>query len=122
MAICGDGGFMMNSQDLETAIRLGLNLVVLIIEDRGYGMVRWKQKSMGFRDFALSFENSDFVSTAEAYEAKGERVGATDDLVPVLDAAAFKAGGVHLVVAPINYSKDKRVLFDELRAKVAKIA
>jgi len=65
MAICGDGGFMMNSQDLETAIRLGLNLVVLIIEDRGYGMIRWKQESMGFGDFALSFENPDFVKYAE---------------------------------------------------------
>ena len=56
MAICGDGGFMMNSQDLNTAIRLGLNLVVLIIEDRGYGMICRKQESMGFDDFALSFE------------------------------------------------------------------
>src|SRR5262244_324201 len=111
MAICGDGGFMMNSQDLETAIRLGLNLVVLIIEDRGYGMIRWKQESMGFGDFALSFENPDFVKYAEAYGAKGARVGATDDLVPILDAA-FKAGGVHLVVAPIDYSENKRVLID----------
>ncbi|MFY9819093.1 MAG: acetolactate synthase large subunit [Pseudolabrys sp.] len=121
MAICGDGGFMMNSQDLETAIRLGLNLVVLIIEDRGYGMIRWKQESMGFGDFALSFENPDFVKYAEAYGAKGARVDATDDPVPILDAA-FKAGGVHLVVAPIDYSENKRVLIDELKAKVAKIA
>jgi acetolactate synthase-1/2/3 large subunit len=121
MAICGDGGFMMNSQDLETAIRLGLNLVALIIEDRGYGMIRWKQESMGFGDFALSFENPDFVKYAKAYGAKGARVGATDDLVPILDAA-FKAGGVHLVVAPIDYSENKRVLIDELKAKVAKIA
>ena len=120
MAICGDGGFMMNSQDLETAIRLGLNLVVLIIEDRGYGMIRWKQELMGFGDFALSFENPDFVKYAEAYGAKGARVGATDDLGPILDAA-FKAGGVHLVVAPIDYSENKRVLVDELKAKVAKI-
>jgi acetolactate synthase I/II/III large subunit len=119
MAICGDGGFMMNSQDLETAIRLGLNLVVLIIEDRGYGMIRWKQESMGFGDFALSFENPDFVKYAEAYGAKGARVVATNDLGPILDAA-YKAGGVHLVVAPIDYSENKRVLVDELKAKVAK--
>jgi len=119
MAICGDGGFMMNSQDLETAIRLGLNLVVLIIEDRGYGMIRWKQESMGFRDFALSFENPDFVKYAKAYGAKGAWVGATDELGPILDAA-FTAGGVHLVVVPIDYSENKRVLVDELKAKVAK--
>ena len=54
---------------------------------RGYGMIRWKQESMGFGDFALSFENPDFVKYAEAYGAKGARVGATDDLVPILDAA-----------------------------------
>jgi acetolactate synthase I/II/III large subunit len=75
---------------------------------------------MGFGDFALSFENPDFVKYAEAYGAKGAQVGATDDLVPILDAA-FKAGGVHLVVAPIDYSENKRVLIDELKAKVAKI-
>lgn len=76
---------------------------------------------MGFGDFALSFENPDFVKYAEAYGAKGARVDATDDPVPILDAA-FKAGGVHLVVAPIDYSENKRVLIDELKAKVAKIA
>lgn len=64
MAICGDGGFMMNSQDLETAIRLQLNLVVLIIEDKGYGMIRWKQEAEGFADFGLSFNNPDFVKYA----------------------------------------------------------
>jgi acetolactate synthase-1/2/3 large subunit len=95
MAICGDGGFMMNS-DLETAIRLGVNLVVLIIEDRGYGMIRWKRWASAISRFP--FENPDFVKYAEAYGAKGARVGATDDLGPILDAA-FKAGGVHLVVA-----------------------
>ena len=121
MAVCGDGGFMMNSQDLETAIRLGLNLVVLIIEDRGYGMICWKQKFMGFGDFALSFENRDFVKYAEAYGAKVCGVGATDDLERILDAA-FKAGGIYRVVVPIDYSENKRVLIDELKAKVAKIA
>src|SRR6202040_1779451 len=57
MAVCGDGGFMMNSQDLETAIRLGLNLVVLIIEDHAYGMIRWKQAAMHLQDFGLTFAN-----------------------------------------------------------------
>jgi len=74
---------------------------------------------MGFRDFALSFENPDFVKYAKAYGAKGAWVGATDELGPILDAA-FTAGGVHLVVVPIDYSENKRVLVDELKAKVAK--
>ena len=120
MAICGDGGFMMNSQDLETAIRLGLNLVVLIVEDHGYGMIRWKQEAEGFADYGLSFGNPDFVKYAEAYGARGVRVHATDELCPALEAA-FQAGGVHLIVVPIDYSENKRVLVDELQSKVAEL-
>jgi acetolactate synthase-1/2/3 large subunit len=118
MAICGDGGFMMNSQDLETAIRLQLNLVVLIIEDHGYGMIRWKQAAMGFEDFGLSFANPDFVRYAEAYGAKAARVAAADQLLSTLDAA-FGAGGLHLVIVPVDYSENKRVLIDELARKLA---
>jgi acetolactate synthase-1/2/3 large subunit len=115
MAVCGDGGFMMNSQELETAVRLGINLVVLILEDKAYGMIRWKQAVDDFPDFGLTFGNPDFVRYAEAYGAHGSRVGATEKLIPTLEAA-FKAGGVHLVVCPIDYSENTRVLVDELRA------
>ncbi|MEG9435150.1 acetolactate synthase large subunit [Edaphobacter sp. HDX4] len=120
MAVCGDGGFMMNSQDLETANRLHLNLVVLIIEDRGYGMIRWKQEAEGFADFGLSFENPDFVQYAESYGAKGTRVTATDDLAPILEGA-FQSGGVHLIAVPVDYSENKRVLNDELKRKAIKL-
>jgi acetolactate synthase-1/2/3 large subunit len=118
MAICGDGGFMMNSQDLETAIRLRLNLVVLIVADHGYGMIRWKQSAMGFDDFGLSFGNPDFVKYAEAYGAKAARVTASYQLLATLDAA-FAGGGVHLVITPVDYSENKRVLTDELVHKLA---
>lgn len=116
LAVCGDGGFMMNSQELETAVRLKLNLVVLILEDSAYGMIRWKQAVDDFPDWGLTFDNPDFVKYAEAYGARGARVEATDDLVPTLDAA-FKAGGVHLVVVPIDYSENVRVLVDELKSR-----
>jgi acetolactate synthase-1/2/3 large subunit len=116
LAVCGDGGFMMNSQELETAVRLKLNLVVLILEDSAYGMIRWKQAVDNFADWGLTFNNPDFVKYAEAYGAKGARVDATDDLIPVLDAA-FKAGGVHLVVVPIDYSENVRVLVEELKSR-----
>jgi acetolactate synthase-1/2/3 large subunit len=117
LAVCGDGGFMMNSQELETAVRLKLNLVVLIMEDSAYGMIRWKQAVDEFPDFGMTFNNPDFVLYAEAYGAKGHRVTAVDDLEPTLDQA-FRAGGVHLVCVPIDYSENTRVLVDELRAKV----
>jgi acetolactate synthase I/II/III large subunit len=116
MAVCGDGGFMMNSQDLETAIRLNLNLVVLVIEDRGYGMIRWKQQAEGFLDFGLTFNNPNFVQYAEAYGARATRVNATEELASTLEAA-FQNGGVHLVIVPIDYSENRRVLIDELNAR-----
>ncbi len=114
MAVCGDGGFMMNSQEMETAVRLGLDLVVLILNDNAYGMIRWKQAVDGFADFGMSFGNPDFVRYAQAYGAKGSRVTAVGDLVPTLEAA-FAGGGVHLVDVPIDYSENTRVLVDELR-------
>src|SRR5271156_3395064 len=115
LAVCGDGGFMMNSQELETAVRLKLNLVVLIIEDRAYGMIRWKQEVDGFPDFGLDFGNPDFVAYAKSYGAKGSRVGKVSELSTMLEAA-FREGGVHLVVAPVDYSENMRVLVNELHS------
>ncbi|RUZ23548.1 acetolactate synthase large subunit [Mesorhizobium sp. M7A.F.Ca.US.003.02.2.1] len=117
MAICGDGGFMMNSQELETAVRLKLNLVVLLLEDHAYGMIRWKQAVDEFPDFGMTFGNPDFVRYAEAYGARGTRVTEIADLRPALEQA-FTGGGVHLVVVPIDYSENTRVLVDELRERL----
>ncbi len=114
MAVCGDGGFMMNSQEMETAVRLGLNLVVVILSDNAYGMIRWKQAVDSFPDFGMTFGNPDFVRYAQAYGAKGSRVTAVEELVPTLEAA-FTGGGVHLVEVPIDYSENTRVLVEELR-------
>ena len=113
LAVCGDGGFMMNSQELETAVRLKLNLVVLVLEDRAYGMIRWKQEVDGFSDFGLDFGNPDFVAYAKSYGAKGSRVGKVSELATMLEAA-FSEGGVHLVMAPVDYSENMRVLVNEL--------
>ena len=117
LAVCGDGGFMMNSQEMETAVRLGLNLVVLIVQDDAYGMIRWKQGIDAFADWGLTFGNPDFVKYAESYGAKGSRVDTADGLVPALEAA-FKGGGVHLVTVPVDYSENTRVLVEELRNRV----
>ena len=117
LAVCGDGGFMMNSQEVETAVRLNLNLVVLILQDDAYGMIRWKQAVDDFPDFGLTFGNPDFVKYAESYGATGWRVETTDGLASTL-RQAFDAGGVHLVTVPIDYSENARVLVDELRNRV----
>ncbi len=118
LAVCGDGGFMMNSQELETAMRLGVNLVALVLQDDAFGMIRWKQAADGFPDFGLTFGDPDFVAYARAYGAKSSRVETADGLAPALEAA-FADGGVHLVVAPVDYSENMRVFVEELRAEAA---
>ncbi len=121
MAVCGDGGFMMNSQELETAVRLKLDLVVLIIQDDAYGMIRWKQAVDKFADWGLTFGNPDFVKYADAYGAKGRRVDSAEALAPMLEAA-FVEGGVQLVICPVDYSENSRVLVEELGNRVKEVA
>jgi acetolactate synthase-1/2/3 large subunit len=84
MAICGDGGFMMNSQEMETAVRLKLNITVLILNDNSYGMIRWKQANMGFKDWGLTYGNPDFVKYAESYGAHGHRVESAEGVPELL--------------------------------------
>src|ERR1700686_1102785 len=117
MAVCGDGGFMMNSQELETAVRLKLNLVVLIIEDHAFGMIRWKQAVDKFADFGMTFGNPDFVRYAEAYGAQATRVSTAGELAPALEKA-FAGGAVHLVIVPVDWSENKLVLVDELAQRL----
>jgi acetolactate synthase I/II/III large subunit len=106
VAVCGDGGFMMSSQELETALRLGVNLTVLILRDDAYGMIRWKQESMGFQSYGLGFENPDFVALAAAYGAHGVRVQRTEDFLPTLEKS-LATPGVHVVDVPIDYSENR---------------
>jgi acetolactate synthase-1/2/3 large subunit len=106
VAVCGDGGFMMNSQELETAQRLGVHLTILILRDDGYGMIRWKQESMRFSNFGLDFKNPDFVAYAAAYGAQGRRIERSDDFLPSLKKA-LDTPGVHVLDVPIDYSENR---------------
>ncbi|AGA32690.1 Thiamine pyrophosphate-requiring enzyme [Thioalkalivibrio nitratireducens DSM 14787] len=116
IAVCGDGGFMMNSQELETAVRLGLNLVVLVLRDDAYGMIRWKQAAMGFDDYGLTYGNPDFVRYAEAYGAYGHRVESADALRPLI-AFCLAAPGLHVIDVPVDYSDNDRILNQEIKAR-----
>ncbi len=109
MAICGDGGFMMNSQELETAVRLDLHIIVLILVDKGYGMIKLKQANMGFEDFGLDFNNPDFIKYADSYGAIGHEVGTADNLSPLLEEC-LNSPGVHVVQCSVDYSENKRFL------------
>ena len=119
LAVCGDGGFLMNSQELETAVRLKLNLVVLVLRDDGFGMVKWNQERGGHADIGLSFGNPDFVRYAESYGAKGYRVSKAEELRPVLEKA-LNARGVSLIEVAIDYSENKKIFDEELSQKSAK--
>jgi acetolactate synthase-1/2/3 large subunit len=114
MAICGDGGFMMNSQELETAVRLKLNIVVMILNDNSYGMIRWKQANMGFQDWGLTYGNPDFVKYAEAYGANGYRVTSAAEL-PALLEKVINTPGVNLIEVPVDYSDNDRILNREIK-------
>ncbi|MEN9728562.1 MAG: hypothetical protein RL434_2928 [Pseudomonadota bacterium] len=120
LAICGDGGFMMNSQEMETAVRLGLNLTVLIMRDDAYGMIRWKQANMGLKDFGLTYGNPDFTAYAQSYGAHGHRVGSAAELGPLL-AHCLDTPGVHLIDCPVDYSENDAILNRELRQLSAAI-
>jgi acetolactate synthase-1/2/3 large subunit len=114
MAICGDGGFMMNSQEMETAVRLKLNLTVLILNDNSYGMIRWKQANMGFKDWGLTYGNPDFVKYAESYGAIGHRVDSADG-IPALLQECLSTDGVHLIDCPVDYADNDRILNKEIK-------
>ena len=120
MAICGDGGFMMNSQEMETAVRLKLNMTVLILRDDSYGMIRWKQANMGFEDWGLTYGNPDFVKYAESYGAHGHRVESADHLKEVL-AHCRDTPGVHLIDCPVDYTENDQILNQDIKELSAKL-
>ncbi len=120
MAICGDGGFLMNSAEMETAVRLKLNLIVLILRDNAYGMIKWKQSNMDFPNWGLDFGNPDFVKYAESYGAHGHRVASAEGLAPLLEEC-YQAEGVHLVEAPVDYSENDKILNHEIKEISAKL-
>ncbi len=120
MAICGDGGFMMNSQEMETAVRLGLNLTVLILRDDAYGMIRWKQANMGFADYGLTYGNPDFVQYAQSYGAHGHRVESSAHLAEVL-ATCRDSDGVHVIDCPVDYTENDQILNHDIKELSAKL-
>ena len=120
LAICGDGGFMMNSQELETAVRLGLDLVVLVLRDDAYGMIRWKQQDMGLANYGMGFGNPDFVAYAESYGAKGHRIERVDELTGSLKRC-LDTPGIHLIECPIDYGDSQAELMERIPERAARL-
>ena len=108
IAATGDGGFLMNSQELETAVRLGLPLVILVWRDDGYGVIRWKQQVRFGRTSSVDFGNPDLVRYASSFGAVGYRVTEPSELRPILvDALNSKVPAV--IDCPVDYSENLRL-------------
>jgi len=116
ISVCGDGGFMMNSQELETAVRLGLNMVVIILNDSSYGMIKWKQEGMGFDNFGLDYNNPNFVKYAESYGAIGHRPTSDGNFQEVL-SKCLNMDGVHVIDLAVDYSLNHSILNVLLKEK-----
>ncbi len=108
VALCGDGGFLMNSQELETAKRIGANVTVVVWRDDGYGLIDWKQRNEFGRPFGVEFGNPDFVAFAESFGIAGFRVDSAADHYPTL-MRALEVPGPSLVEVPIDYRENLRL-------------
>ena len=109
LAVCGDGGFMMNSQELETAVREKVPFVTLIWEDSSYGLIKWKeQEQFGGEHCYVDFSNPDFKLLAEAMHCKGYRVEKAADLIPTLEEA-FRQTVPSVIVVPVDYSENMKL-------------
>ena len=117
ICVCGDGGFMMNSQELETAVRLGLDLVVIILNDNAYGMIRWKQEGMKFQNFGLEYTNPNFVMYAQSYGAYGYRPDSVEAFSTLLNKVVHEKG-VHLIDLRVDYSLNHAILNELLKNKL----
>lgn len=108
VALCGDGGFLMNLQDLETACRLGLNIVVVIFNDNGYNLIKWKSEKKFGTSFGVEFSNPDFVRLAESFGAVGVKLQSSNQFEDVLRDALSKTVPV-IIDVPIDYSDNEMI-------------
>ncbi len=105
VVVCGDGGFMMNSQELETAMRLGLHFVIVIFNDSKYGMVEWKQQIHHEKTYGIEFTNPDFVKYAESFGAKGYRINKGEDFSKILKKS-LEDNTVSIIDVPVDYNEN----------------
>jgi acetolactate synthase-1/2/3 large subunit len=108
LAVVGDGAFLMNSQELETAVREGIPIVVLIWVDDAYGLISWKMDLEIGHEVATTFTNPDFVTYAESFGARGYRIASADELAPTL-RKALDSDEVSVIACPVDYAENLRL-------------
>lgn len=122
VVVAGDGGFLMNLADLETAVRLKLDLTIIVLNDNGYGMIKWKQKSMNLKDYGLSFSNPDFEKLAESFGASGhgKKIKSVADFEKCLKEV-INSKGIHIIELPIDYSENNTYFGTDLAKKIKEL-
>lgn len=108
LTVSGDGGFMMNSQELETAVRLHLNFVVVIFEDEHYGLIKWKEEAQYSKAASVSFTNTDFVALAKAMRCEDTRIEKAEDLIPAIKKG-FTYDVPYIIDVPVDYSENMKL-------------
>lgn len=109
LAVMGDGSFMMNMQEIETAVRLNCHIVILVWVDEAYGLIKWKMDLHNGHHDDVDFNNPDFVKLAESFGAHGHLVSSANDLKPAIEAAMMADGGVHVIACPVDYSENMKL-------------
>jgi acetolactate synthase-1/2/3 large subunit len=108
VAVTGDGGFLMNVQEIETAVRLNLSMVILIWNDAGYGLIEWKQMNQFGRTSHVDFHNPNFIQLAQSFGAKGYRIERAEELLPTLEKA-IADNAVSIIDCPVDYTENLRL-------------
>lgn len=108
LTVTGDAGFLMNSQEIETAMRIGVAIVILVWNDSEYGLIKWHQMRKLGRPSHIDFHNPDFVKYAQSFGAKGYRVESTDQLIPILQRA-IADDTVVIIDCPVDYSENMKL-------------
>jgi acetolactate synthase-1/2/3 large subunit len=108
VAVAGDSGFMMNNQEIETAVRLGLNITIIIFNDNKYGLIEWHQLRHYGRSSHIDVTNPDFAMFAESFGAKGYNIESAESFHSVLEEA-MNDGTVSIIDCPVDYSENMKL-------------
>jgi acetolactate synthase-1/2/3 large subunit len=108
VALSGDGGFLMNLQDLETAVRMKLNMAIVVFNDSSYNLIKWKSMKKFGASYGVDFTNPDFIKVAEGFGAVGLRLTTAGDFEPMLRDALTREVPV-IIDVPIDYSDNELI-------------
>ena len=109
VGLCGDGGFLMNVQEIATAVKYKIPAVILIWEDGEYGLITWKQENQFGRHSHTEFTNPDLVELSKSFGAYSEKVESADGFIPAMQRAFAETDRPSVIIVPVDYSENKKL-------------